>query len=165
MILLAGAAFTVTARQQQRTLATIASVGATRRCCSASSLARHRARRDRWHRRGRLGSVRGPCSWRSRRGGATQYYGFHLHVPLMLAIAVFAVFIGWVAALMPARNASRFDIVAALRGRTPTTHAERPSPLSGLILLGVGLAITLGGGVPSWPSRSRRPWPCLDGSR
>ena len=149
VILLAGAAFTVTARQQQRTLATIASVGATRsmlfRILSSHGMVL-----------GAIGGVVGigvgvgsGAVFMALSGGgdATRYFGFHLSWPLMLVIAVFAVFIGWVAALVPARNASRFDIVAALRGarRPPTPNRHRP--IGGLILVGVGLGITLGGGV------------------
>ena len=149
VILLAGAAFTVTARQQQRTLATIASVGATRptlfRVLSASGVV--------------LGAIGGFVGVGlgiaggtvfmalTNDGSSTQYYGFHLPWLLMLAIIAFAMFIGWVSALMPARNASRFDIVSALRGarRPPVPSIRRP--LAGFILLGVGVSVTLGGGI------------------
>jgi hypothetical protein len=149
VILLAGAAFTVTARQQQRTLATIASVGATRsmllRILSSSGTVL-----------GAIGGVVGigvgigsGAAFMALTGGgdATRYFGFHLPWPLMLVIAGFAVFIGWVAALVPARNASRFDIVAALRGARRPAAPNRHRPIGGLILLSVGLAITFGGGV------------------
>jgi putative ABC transport system permease protein len=149
VILLAGAAFTVTARQQQRTLATIASVGATRstlfRILSASGLVL-----------GAIGGVVGVALGigagaafmaLTDNGSSTQYYGFHLPWLLMLAIVAFALLIGWVSALMPARNASRFDIVSALRGsRRPPTSGRR-RPITGLILLGLGVGITLAGGL------------------
>ena len=132
VILLAGAAFTVTARQQQRTLATMASVGATRstlfRTLSSSGIV--------------LGAIGGVIGIAVGIGGgaafmaftgdgdATRYYGFHLPWLLMLAIAAFAILIGWISALMPARNASRFDIVSALRGarRPPVPSIRRPVP-------------------------------------
>ena len=149
VILLAGAAFTVTARQQQRTLATIASVGATRstlfRVLSASGVVL-----------GALGGIIGiglgiaggaAFMALTNNGSSTQYYGFHLPWLIMLAIVAFAVLIGWVSALMPARNASRFDIVSALRGarRPPVPRIRRP--VAGLILLGLGVGVTLGGGI------------------
>ena len=149
VILLAGAAFTVTARQQQRTLATMASVGATRstlfRTLSSSGVVL-----------GAIGGVigiavgiGGGAAFMAFTGGgdATRYYGFHLPWLLMLAIAAFAIIIGWISALMPARNASRFDIVSALRGarRPPVPSIRRP--VAGLILLILGLFLGLGGGV------------------
>jgi hypothetical protein len=149
VILLAGAAFTVTARQQQRTLATIASVGATRstlfRVLSSSGIVL-----------GAIGGVVGVAVGiaggtvfmaLTGEGNATRYYGFHLPWLLMLAIAAFAVVIGWLSALMPARNASRFDIVSALRGarRPPVPSIRRP--VVGLILLILGVTLGLGGGV------------------
>ena len=62
-------------------------------------------------------------------------------------IVGFAVLIGWLSALLPARTASRFDIVSALRGarRPPTPSIRRP--VAGLILLILGIVVGLGGGV------------------
>lgn len=149
VILLAGAAFTVTARQQQRTLATIASVGATRptlfRVLSASGIVL-----------GAIGGVAGVALGigagaafmaLTNNGSSTRYYGFHLPWLILLGIVAFALLIGWLSALMPARNASRFDIVSALRGarRPPAPSIRRP--LVGLILLGVGIGVALAGGI------------------
>jgi hypothetical protein len=149
VILLAGAAFTVTARQQQRTLAIIASVGATRptlfRVLSASGVVL-----------GAIGGIAGVALGigggalfmaLTNNGSSTRYYGFHLPWLILLTIVAFALLIGWVSALLPARNASRFDIVSALRGarRPPTATIRRP--LAGLILLGVGISVGLGGGI------------------
>src|SRR5690606_29383263 len=55
--------------------------------------------------------------------------------------------IGWIASLLPARNASRFDIVAALRGsrRPPVPSTRRP--VIGLVMLILGVVLTLIGGV------------------
>jgi hypothetical protein len=149
VILLAGAAFTVTARQQQRTLATIASVGATRstlfRVLSSSGIVL-----------GAIGGVVGIAFGiaggavfmaLTGEGNATRYFGFHIPWSIMLAITAFAVVIGWLSALMPARNASRFDIVSALRGarRPPVPSIRRP--VAGLILFILGVVLGLGGGV------------------
>ncbi len=149
VILLAGAAFTVTARQQQRTLATIASVGAPRkllfRILAANGIV--------------LGVIGGLVGMAfgigaaaifmaiTTDGSSTQYYGFHLPWLGFLAAVAFAVLIGWLASLIPARTTSRFDIVSALRGarKPPTASAKRP--IVGLMLLLGGVALTLIGGV------------------
>lgn len=147
--LLAGAAFTVTARQQQRTLATIASVGATRkllfRILAANGVVL-----------GVIGGLVGVAFGigaaaifmvLTADGSATQYYGFNLPWLGFLIAVAFAVLIGWLASLVPARTASRFDIVSALRGarKPPTATATRP--IVGLVFLIVGVALTLIGGI------------------
>jgi FtsX-like permease family len=149
VILLAGAAFTVTARQQQRTLATIASVGAPRkllfRILAANGIVL-----------GVIGGLFGVAFGigtaavfmaLTADGSATQYYGFHLPWLGFLAAVAFAVLIGWLASLVPARTTSRFDIVSALRGarKPPTATVKRP--IVGLVFLIVGVALTLVGGV------------------
>jgi ABC-type lipoprotein release transport system permease subunit len=149
VILLAGAAFAVSGRQQQRMLATIASVGATRatlfRVLSSSGLVL-----------GAIGGVLGVgvgilggsvFMALTGDGSATRYYGYHLPWPVLWGIFAFAVVIGWLSSLVPARNASRVDIVSALRGsrRPPVPSIRRP--LAGLALLIVGAATSLGGGI------------------
>lgn len=149
VILLAGAAFTVTARQQQRTLATIASVGAPRkllfRILAANGIVL-----------GTIGGLIGVGAgigaaavfiMMTADGRANQYYGFHLPWPGFLAAVVFAVFIGWIASLLPARSTSRFDVVAALRGaRKPPAPSTR-RPVVGLVMLLGGIGLTLVGGI------------------
>ena len=149
VILLAGAAFTVTARQQQRTLATIASVGAPRRLLfrvlSANGIVL-----------GAIGGVLGVAVGIgaaaafmavTANGSATRYFGFHLPWLALLGFAIFAVVIGWIASLVPARAASRFDIVAALRGaRKPPAPSTR-RPVIGLVMLLVGIGIAIAGGI------------------
>lgn len=149
VVLLAGAAFTVTARQQQRTLATIASVGAPRkllfRIVAANGIV--------------LGTIGGLVGTGvgigaaaiymalTTNGSATQYYSFHFPWLGYLVAIAFAVLIGWIASLLPARNTSRFDVVAALRGarKPPTPNARRP--IAGLVMLLGGIALTLVGGI------------------
>lgn len=143
--LLAGAAFTVTARQQQRMLATMASIGADRsllaRVVSANGIVL-----------GAAGAVLGLALGISggavfmavtADGSSTRYPGFHLSWPIMAAIACFAVLVGWIAALAPARSASRFDVVAALRGSRRPPRPSRRRPILGLGLLIGGIALTL----------------------
>ncbi len=149
VILLAGAAFTVTARQQQRSLATISSVGASRsvlfRILTANGLV--------------LGGIGGLIGIAvgvaaatvymtvTADGSTTLYYGFYVPWLWLVAIAGFAMLIGWLASLLPARNASRFDVVAALRGaRKPPVPTKR-RPIFGLVMLLGGIAIAGVGGV------------------
>ena len=146
--LLAGAAFLVGARLQQRTLAVIAGVGADRsvlrRIVTANGVVL-----------GAIGGVIGAglgvvaaivVMRLTDDGSWTRYPGLHVEWPLLVAIAVFGVVVGWLAALVPARAASRFDVVRALRGaRTPQRIGKRP--VLGLVLLGVGIGSTLLGGV------------------
>jgi len=149
VVLLAGAAFTVTARQQQRTLATIASVGATastlRSVVTASGLVL-----------GAVGGIAGTAIGvgagivfmaLSDDGSRIQYFGLHVPWPLLVAVAAFAVLVGWLAALAPARLAAKLDVVAALRGsrRPPDTSVRRP--VAGLVFLLGGIGLTLVGGL------------------
>lgn len=142
--LLAGAAFLVGARLQQRSLATIASVGAERsvlrRIVAASGVVL-----------GGIGALAGVVLGI---GGAllvmhltddgtwSRYPGVHLLWPLLIGIVVFGVVVGWIAAVLPARAASRFDVVRALRGaRTPQRLGKRP--VAGVVLLVAGIVSTL----------------------
>lgn len=149
VILLAGAAFTVTARQQQRTLATIASVGAPRKLLFSILAANGIVL-------GVIGGLVGVAFGigaaaifmaLTADGSATQYYGFSLPWLGFLIAVAFAVLIGWLASLIPARTTSRFDIVSALRGarKPPTATARRP--IVGLVFLIIGVALTLIGGI------------------
>jgi putative ABC transport system permease protein len=80
-------------------------------------------------------------------GRSNQYYGFHLPWLGFLAAVVFAVLIGWIASLLPARTTSRFDVVAALRGaRKPPAPSTR-RPVVGLVMLLGGIGLTLVGGI------------------
>lgn len=142
--LLAGAAFLVGARLQQRSLATIASLGADRfvlrRIVTASGVV--------------LGGIGGLAGVALGIGGAlmvmhltddgtwSRYPGVHLLWPLLVGIVVFGVVVGWIAAVLPARAASRFDVVRALRGaRTPQRVGKRP--VAGLVLLVAGIVCTV----------------------
>src|SRR5690606_29381548 len=112
VILLAGAAFTVTARQQQRMLATVSSVGAPRallfNVVAATGIVL-----------GAVGAIGGIILGvagaflflaLTDNGDATAYYGRHIPGLWLAGIFGFAVLTGWLAALIPARRSSRFDI-------------------------------------------------------
>lgn len=149
VILLAGAAFTVTARQQQRTLATLASVGSPRRLLFRVLTANGIVL-------GAIGGIPGVAVGvagaalfmaMTSNGSATQYYGFHVPWLALLAFVAFAAVIGWLASLFPARSASRFDIVAALRGSRKPPPPSKRKPVIGISLLIVGIAAAIAGGV------------------
>lgn len=149
VILLAGAAFTVTARQHQRSLATIASVGAPRRTLFLVLAAQGVVL-------GAVGGIIGIAAGigsaatfmaLSSDGSRTQYYGFHIPWLVLGGFAAFAVAIGWLASLLPARNASRFDVVAALRGARKPPPPRRRTPVIGIALLIVGVVLAIAGGL------------------
>ncbi|WP_166791838.1 ABC transporter permease [Cryobacterium frigoriphilum] len=147
--LLAGAAFTVGARTQQRTLATLASVGGDRRLLfrvmsfggiilGAVGAA--------------VGTVLGLAGARIflgvwANGNASRYPGFHLDLVSLLVIAAFAVLAGWCAAAVPARAAGRIDVLAALRGAQRPPRTRRRRPIAGFTLLALGAIITVIGGL------------------
>ncbi|WP_233204726.1 FtsX-like permease family protein [Cryobacterium sp. Y62] len=147
--LLAGAAFTVGARTQQRTLATLASVGGDRRMLfrvmSFGGIIL-----------GSLGAALGTvlglgAAWIfmqfSANGSASRYPGFHLDLLSLLVIAAFAVLAGWCAAAVPARAAGRIDVLAALRGAQRPPRVTRRRPVAGLVLLVLGAVIAVTGGL------------------
>lgn len=146
--LLAGSAFLVGARQQQRALATVATVGADRsvlrRIVTANGVVLGLVG-------GLVGAVLGVVGALlvmrvTDDGSWTRYPGVHLVWPLLAAIVLFGVVVGWIAALVPARAASRLDVVRALRGaRTPQRTGKRP--IAGVVLLAIGIGATLVGGV------------------
>ena len=149
VILLAGAAFTVTARQQQRTLATIASVGAPRRLVFRILAANGIVLGFLGGLVGVAVGVGGAAAFMAvtSDGSATQYFGFHVPWLALIGFVVFAVVIGWIASLAPARSASRFDIVAALRGARKPPPPSKRKPVVGLGMLITGVALTLVGGI------------------
>ncbi|WP_158251110.1 ABC transporter permease [Cryobacterium sp. Y11] len=150
VVLLAGAAFTVGARQQQRMLATVASVGGHRRTLfhivTASGLVLGFAG-------GIVGAAIGVLAGSlfmaiTGDGSAVQYWGYHLSIPILVGIALFAMVIGWIAALLPAWRASRMDVLAALRGaRRAQTVRHTGRRWIGLSIIVAGVAMTAGGAL------------------
>ncbi|MBC7762239.1 MAG: ABC transporter permease [Candidatus Saccharibacteria bacterium] len=149
IVLLAGAAFAVTARKQQRTLAIVASVGANRSTLfgvlSATGVVL-----------GFLGGVAGVTVGVggaavfmavTRDGSSTQYPGFHFEPALLGFVIAFSVLVGWIASLAPAISASKLDVVAALRGSRRPPKPNRRRPIAGLVVLVAGTLATVGGGA------------------
>jgi putative ABC transport system permease protein len=147
--LLAGAAFTVGAAKQQRSLATLASVGGDRRTLarvvSAAGIVLGLAG-------GIAGAIVGIAgAWAFMRvtadGSISQYPGFHVD-PLQTGfIIVFAVAAGWIASLVPARRASRLDVVGALRGSLRPRPPSKKTPIIGAIIGVAGIAATVAGAI------------------
>ncbi|MCX7522354.1 hypothetical protein OSC27_08695 [Microbacterium sp. STN6] len=146
--LLAGAAFMVGARAQERSLATVASVGAPRSTLLSIITSNGLVL-------GAVGGVVGVGAGigigsvfmaMTDNGSATRYWGYHLSWPIMAGVALAAVAIGWLGALVPAVRASRIDIVAALRGARRPSPIRRRRPIVGVVLMALGVAVSLAGG-------------------
>ena len=149
VVLLAGAAFAVNARQQQRTLAIVASIGGSRsilfRILASTGIVLGAIG-------GLLGVVVGiGAAWLfmalSGDGSSTRYYGVHLNPVLLTIVIAFAVVIGWVAAIAPAISGSKLDVVGALRGARRPPNPGRRRPVIGLIVLLMGFVLTATGGI------------------
>ncbi|QLD12454.1 FtsX-like permease family protein [Microbacterium oleivorans] len=148
VIMLAGAAFAVSARRQQRALAIAASVGADARDLRRTILLQ--------------GSVLGGAGGLvgigagigiaaaviavTDDGSATGFWGFHVPWPVLAGILVFALAVGTVSALVPARTVAKSDVIGALRGarRPQGVRASRPLWGSAMIIAGVGLTVVSG---------------------
>jgi hypothetical protein len=147
--LLAGAAFAVGARQQQRALAVLASVGGDSRILfrviSFGGVLL-----------GLIGSVVGSglgllgaaffMSWQAN-GRASQFPEFRIDWVATAAAILLATLAAWISAAIPARAASRTDIVASLRGATRPPRPTRRRPIVGVVLVLVGLVVSLAGGI------------------
>ncbi|MGA0566570.1 ABC transporter permease [Rathayibacter sp. KR2-224] len=146
--LLAGAAMSVSARRQQRSLAMAASVGAARGDLFRVVLLQGSIL-------GVAGAVLGIGSgiglaalalastdhgepWSFWRGN----YGLHIPVSLILGIAAFAVAVGIGAAFFPALSATRGDTLSALRGARRPVQLSRAMPRWGVLLLVVGVLLS-----------------------
>lgn len=149
VVMLAGAAFAVSARRQQRSLAIAASVGA-----DAKDL--RRVIRLQGATLGLVGGAVGILLgvalaalvfWIASMTPQTPFAGFHVPWWVLVLILVFAVGVGTASALMPARTVAKTDALSALRGvRKPqTVRASRP--IWGSIMLIVGVAITVLSGI------------------
>ncbi|RPE76569.1 MULTISPECIES: ABC transporter permease [unclassified Frondihabitans] len=147
--LLAGAAFAVGARARQREFAILSSVGAERRTVFAVMSIEGILL-------GFLGGVVGVALGIAAaaigiplisHGVQASYPGFHVD-PLVLVLIVLASTVsGWLAAAVPARAASKVDVVAALRGARRPPKVTLRRPLIGLFVLAGGSVVALMGGL------------------
>ncbi|MFB7893188.1 FtsX-like permease family protein [Microbacterium sp. NPDC056044] len=152
VVLLAGAAFSVAARRQQRALSVAASVGAARGDVFRVVVLQGTV----------LGVVGGLVGSTVGLGGAAVmlaltdrgavgtfwgHFGFSIPWQLVAPIIVFAVIVGTIAAIAPARAATRGDTLAALRGARRPALLKPHRPLWGILVMIVGLVALVTGGV------------------
>ncbi|KRF30741.1 ABC transporter permease [Yonghaparkia sp. Soil809] len=149
VVLLAGAAFMVGARQQQRSLAVLASVGADRRLMRTVVTTGGLVL-------GLVGSALGVALGvgaaavfmeLTRSGSALQYAGFHVDLVVIAATIVVATGAGWLAAVVPSRVATRVDIVAALRGARRPPVVGAGARRAAIAVLVIGAAVLVSGGA------------------
>lgn len=147
--LLAGAAFAVGAKRRQRELAILSSVGAERRTLFAIMSFEGILL-------GFLGGIVGAglgilaasiAEPLISDGLETQYPGFHVDWPVVALIVLGATVSGWIAAAIPARTASRVDVVAALRGALRPPQPTLKRPIVGFFVAVGGSVVALMGGL------------------
>ena len=146
VIMLAGAAFAVVARRQQRSLAVAASVGATARDLRRVILLQGAVLGLTGGATGLALGVGGAAVVMSlvSDGSATRFPGFHVFGDFLVGILLFAVVVGTASAAMPARTVARSDVLGALRGARRPQMPKASKPIWGTVILAVGLALTLG---------------------
>ncbi|GII61966.1 hypothetical protein Skr01_20510 [Sphaerisporangium krabiense] len=148
VVLLAGPAFAVGIRRRRRELALIAAQGASeaqlRRVVLADGLVL-----------GGLAAVLGVLgglglAWATLAMGLgtalTPSSGpFEVPWVLVAAVAALGLVSALLAAVVPARQAARADVVAVLAGRRGVVAARKGWPLAGVVMTVLGLALTIGG--------------------
>lgn len=145
VVLLAGPAFAVGARRQQRTLALMSASGGTasqaRRVVLGSGVVL-----------GALAALAGVglgllIGWALLpivQGYSYQWFGSYQVIWWHLAlVASFGLLSAFLAAVVPAWIASRQDVVAVLAGRRGDRAVSLRSPLLGLVLVGFGIAMSI----------------------
>jgi len=149
VVMLAGAAFAVSARRQQRALAIAASVGAEPRDLRRIVLLQGAV----------LGLIAGAVGLAAgvglaallmpilNNGSATVFWGFHVPWLLLAGVLVFAVLVGSASAWMPARTVGKSDTISALRGARRPMTVTAARPLWGSLLIIVGVAVTVVSGI------------------
>ncbi|WEG07857.1 ABC transporter permease [Microbacterium horticulturae] len=152
VVLLAGAAFAVAARRQERSLAMAVSVGASRSDVFRIVVLQGTVL-------GAVGGVLGSAVGVglgfallavTDHGVAGSFWGhWSYDVPwlVIVGVVVFAILVGTISAIAPARAATHGDPLAALRGsRRPVTLNVR-RPLWALLVMAVGLIASIGGAL------------------
>lgn len=145
-VLLVGPAFAVGTRRQTRSLALLAASGGSRRDVHRVVLASGVVV-------GLVAAAIGTAIgiaglgvvWWVSRSGWTPLPSFTVPLGQVLLASAFAVGLGLLAALVPARAVSRLDVTAALAGRRAEATASRRVPWLGLGLVAVGLAAAVAG--------------------
>jgi hypothetical protein len=162
VVLLAGAAFAVAARRQQRSLAVAASVGATRGDVFRIVVLQGTVL-------GLLGGVVGAAAGLglaalvialTDEGAVNSFWGvwgYNIPWPLVVGIAVFAVVVGTISAVAPARAATRGDVLGALRGSRRPVRLDTRRPVWGLALVVTGVALSVAGAFGTVAANARVP--------
>lgn len=149
IVLLAGAAISVSARRQQHALAVVSSVGATRTSILRIILAQGAAF-------GLLGGLVGVgigiglayiAQSVLNNGDETFFPAIQFPVLVLLGVIIFAVISGLLAALFPALSASRGDVLVALRGSRLPAKLDARAPLFGLVLILLGLFASIASAI------------------
>lgn len=149
VILLAGAGFAVSARRQERSLAVAASVGADRGSVFRIVLLQGTVL-------GLAGGVIGaavgtalayPALALFDDGAAASFWGFHVPWWAIGGVLLFATAVGTASALMPARSATRGDVLSSLRGSRKPPRVRVNRPFWGTLIATVGVALTVAGGL------------------
>ncbi|GEP48161.1 ABC transporter permease [Microbacterium saccharophilum] len=144
VVLLAGAAFSVSARRQQRALAVAASVGATRADVFRVVLLQGTVL-------GGVGGIVGSAAGIGLGilflhlfddGSTTAFQGVHVPWWGLAAVIAFAVIVGTIAAIAPARAATKGEVIAALRGSRRPARVRVDRPLWGVLLIAAGVGLT-----------------------
>ncbi|MGB3731469.1 FtsX-like permease family protein [Microbacterium sp.] len=149
--LLAAAAMAVSARRQQRSLAVLTTVGARRGDVFRTVLAQGAL----------LGLVGGAVGTAVGIGAVaaidalldpgvknTFWSSWGLKVPWsVVGVIVFAMLVGLVASVVPARGATRGDAIAALRGARRPVRMSLRRPVAGIVIALIGGATVVAGGV------------------
>ena len=151
VVLLAGPAFAVSARKQQRSLALMAATGGTpkqsRRVIVSSAIVLGGAAAMAGVGLG-IGIARLLEPLLQSRSGE-QLGPFEVPWSHLAGVAGFGMLSAFLAAIVPAYLASRQDVVAVLAGRRGDRAPSLRSPLLGLLLVGVGVAGSVAGATQS----------------
>lgn len=152
VVMLAGAAFSVAARRQQRAFAVIGSVGASRGDVFRIVLLQGTVL-------GLIGGVAGTAAGIALAaaflavtddgvlGSFWGNWGFRIPWELIVGVVAFAIAVGTLAALVPARAATKGDALEALRGARRPARLDPHRPKFGVALMIAGLAGTVAGGL------------------
>lgn len=147
VLLLAGSAFSVSAKRQQRSLAVTASLGASRGDVFRIVVFQGGIMGIAG---GTLGSAAGISVAALARSGlddGTVDFTWGLKVPWLLigGLIFFSAVVGTLAALLPARQATRGDVLEALRGSRRPVAVSARRPKAGGVMIFLGLALVAGG--------------------